>query len=244
MTAEMEKVLARVRKLLALVNDAAASEGERDNALRMAHATLAKHNLTKAEAEAAGTAPAEARVRDADAESDGAPWIRRATYGVAKLFFCEYYVISRRDTAKIRHAFIGRESNVITAKEIVAYVVRSIHLEAKKEQRDRGESGSFIRAFCKGAADRVWVRCAKLREEAEAASRPTSTGTSLVLASVYQLEAAANQALMAQLAPDLKTAKNREKKADTEAYLAGHAFGDRVSLNRQLSSEKARAQLK
>src|SRR5215472_4319088 len=49
-----EQILARVRKMLALANDAGATEGERDNALRMAHATLAKYNLDLAAAEIAG----------------------------------------------------------------------------------------------------------------------------------------------------------------------------------------------
>ena len=50
------RALARVRKMLALANDAAATEGERENALRMAHATLAKYNLELAEAVERGDA--------------------------------------------------------------------------------------------------------------------------------------------------------------------------------------------
>ena len=50
---ERNKILARVRKLLNLANNAAATEGERDNAMRMAHATLAKYNLSLAEASGA-----------------------------------------------------------------------------------------------------------------------------------------------------------------------------------------------
>lgn len=64
-TEEQARVLARVRKMMALANDdAAASDGERDNALRMAHATLLKHNLTMAAAEEAGATAEEARERD------------------------------------------------------------------------------------------------------------------------------------------------------------------------------------
>jgi len=39
--------------MLRLANDAGASEGERHNAMRMAHATLAKHNLDLASVESA-----------------------------------------------------------------------------------------------------------------------------------------------------------------------------------------------
>jgi hypothetical protein len=41
----MNPILEKVKKLLALANDKGATEGERDNALRMAHGMLAKHNL-------------------------------------------------------------------------------------------------------------------------------------------------------------------------------------------------------
>jgi hypothetical protein len=44
-----EWVLERVRKLLALGTNAGATEGERDNAMRMAHALLAKYNLDMAQ---------------------------------------------------------------------------------------------------------------------------------------------------------------------------------------------------
>jgi hypothetical protein len=58
---DREKVLARVKKMMTLATDAGASEGERENALRMAHATLAKYNLTMSEAEATGKKSEEAR---------------------------------------------------------------------------------------------------------------------------------------------------------------------------------------
>ena len=45
----MEKILDKVKKLLAVANNEAATEGERDNALRMAHNMLAKHNLAMAD---------------------------------------------------------------------------------------------------------------------------------------------------------------------------------------------------
>lgn len=38
---DMSRILQRVRKMMALANDKAASDGERENAMRMAHATLA-----------------------------------------------------------------------------------------------------------------------------------------------------------------------------------------------------------
>ena len=75
-----DKGLERVKKMLTLANDAGATEGERDNALRMAHATLAKHNLTLSEAEAAGSTPEEKRC-DGAIETRNMPWARRTAHG-------------------------------------------------------------------------------------------------------------------------------------------------------------------
>lgn len=117
MTASTKKdvVLSRVRKMLALANDAAVSEGERDNALRMAHATLAKYNLSLSEAETAGADADESRVSDSAAETIGHAWLRTIFYAVAQLYFCKYYT-ARLNGQKVRHYFIGRESNTTTAR--------------------------------------------------------------------------------------------------------------------------------
>ena len=42
-------IIEKIKKLLALAADSGATEGERDNAIRMAHGLLAKHNLDMAQ---------------------------------------------------------------------------------------------------------------------------------------------------------------------------------------------------
>jgi hypothetical protein len=228
---ETQRALLRVRKMLALANDAAASEGERDNALRMAHATLAKYNLSVTDAKQA-TGPGERR-KDVW-QSRSRPWIITCTHAVAELFFCEYFIIRRGNN--VSHYFIGREANTVTAMEIAAYVTTSILKEAR---RASAGDETFISSFCKGAAHRVYYRCQELRREAEEESRraaqPKSTGTALVLASVYAQERDANLALMEQLGIRLrKGGKSRERGSQGDAYRAGHEYGGRVSLHRQV----------
>src|SRR3954471_16442005 len=89
---ETDKIAARIRKMLALSRDAAATEGERDNALRMAHATLAKYNLTLAQADAAGTKTEEQRQKAGMTVREH-PWMRSVAAGIARLFFCEFFYI-------------------------------------------------------------------------------------------------------------------------------------------------------
>jgi hypothetical protein len=238
MTTEKDRILARVRKLMTLANDKAASEGERNNAIRMAHATLAKHNLTMSEAEAHGAKPEEARLPDYFVGHNH-PWTRTAASGIAKLFFCEYFYLAL-PKSRVKHYFVGRESNVITAKELSVFVINSIDREGQRFARESYTAGTGWRSFCKGAALRVYLRCEELRREAE---RPqpqpvASTGTALVLATVYEQEQKANLALIEQAGVELKEGKDRQTRPMLGAMEAGMQYGDKIPLHRQIGTSR------
>ncbi len=252
---DKERVLSRVKKLMTLANDAAATEGERDNAMRMAHATLAKYNLSMSEAERSGAKPEEQRTGEA-MEGRDYPWMRTAAYSVAQLYFCEYFYILQYG-GKVKHFFIGKTSNVYTAQEMTKYIISSIDREAQKVSTERtGKSGgTYWRSFCKGAAYQVHVRCRKIREEAEEESREEAeeakllaagaenrtTGTALVLASVYESEKKANTEFMQTKMGinDLRPGRGRERNTAADAHAEGRAYGDRVSLNKQIGGGSA-----
>lgn len=232
------KVMARVRKMMALANDAAASEGERDNAMRMAHATLAKYNLSMAEAEAAGEVVQEKR-GPGTLQTRSRPWIRQCGGAIARLFFCEYFYIKTGQN-HMKSYFVGKESNVLTAIEITQYVVQSILKEgaARAKVEGFGHEVAWRVSFQKGATERVVARCYQLRADAEKASKPAvSTGTSLVLASVYESERKANELVIKdELKIKLVTAKSRET-APGDGYHAGLEYGDKVGLHRQVGGK-------
>jgi hypothetical protein len=248
MSDDMSKVLDRVRKMLRLANDAAATEGERDNALRMAHATLAKHNLSLSMAEARGATPEEER-GEGRMEGKNYPWMRTAAAAIAKLFFCEYLYVARRNGATVVHCFVGRASNTVTAQEMAQYIISSIDREARKYSRESYTGGTGWRSFCKGAAHQVYTRCAAIRAEAErppeGPTTPSATGTAIVLASVYAAESAANRALIeATYGDKLKKSTDRQRNTSWGGFAAGTAYGKTVSLNTQLGSNGARKALK
>ena len=95
---EMENILNKVKKLLALANDSGASEGERDNALRMAHGLLAKHNLDMLDL---------TRHMQVEGREDymGAGfsmmWCKYISQSIAKLFFCKYYFGAKINGTKV-----------------------------------------------------------------------------------------------------------------------------------------------
>jgi len=232
---EKDKVVARVRKMLALSNDNAASEGERENALRMAHATLAKYNLSLGDTEVAE----EKRIDSAIKISPHA-WARTVAHAIAKLYFCEYFFMRGWKQSEMHHYFVGRESNVVTAQEMAVYVVRSINKEARVQTRLHFAGGQFERDFCKGAAAAIWKRCKEIRTTAEAQDQPVaSTGTTLVLASLYKQEQERNEKLISEKHGELDVKKDRQSAAGATAYYAGKNFGNKINLNRQIGAGKS-----
>jgi Protein of unknown function (DUF2786) len=162
MSTEQERILARVRKMLALANDAGATEHERDNAMRMAHSTLAKYNLDIALVEDAG-----GKVEGEDrgvlrAVFYGRPWARQVANSVAELFFCSYICSTHKKAKMTQHCFVGRHSNAITAREMAAYLVGSIIKEARQF---RTLGNAACRSFCIGAAVSIGQRVEALKRK-------------------------------------------------------------------------------
>lgn len=234
-----ERVLSRVKKMLALANDAAATEGERDNALRMAHATLAKYNLSMAQIEATGGGVSEDRITN-QFELREYAWMRSVAHAIGELFFCIMFY-QRVQVKYARYVFIGKESNARTAVDMTKFILDSIDREGMRQARNiPGESarGTYWRSFCKGAAARIYQRCQELITAAQAVSADTRTpGTALVLASVYQSERRANEIVLAEQGIHLRTRVSKQQRPTMDGYMAGKVYGDRVQLHRQIKGE-------
>lgn len=98
-------------------------------------------------------------------------------------------------------------------------------------------SGTYWRSFCKGAAYKIHLRCDEIRA---AATPAAATGTSLVLASLYQQEHKANQLFIVNnLGISLRTTKSRQRSATADAFAAGSEYGSGISLNNQLGNNKS-----
>lgn len=235
-----EKVLTKIKKLLAMASDERGNENERDNAMRQVQAMLAAHNLEIADIEAHGGTTEEARGR-VTTEFFGRPWARRVCHAAAKLLFCDYIYTGNSDAKRIKHQFIGRKSNTISASELSKYLVESILKESSTQARSQGEpsGGSWARDFAKGASSAIQAR---VNEIIKTSTTPAaaSPGTSLVLASLYQREREANALVVADLYPKLNRGRSGLGTSSSEATTRGRAYGNTVSLNKQVggSSQK------
>jgi hypothetical protein len=230
-----DKVIAKIRKLLAVANGSAAGgEHERDTAMRMALGLLAKYNLDMADL----SEPQEIRGKDNTLELHATPWMRWVGDSVAKLFFCFCYTsTSYGKTNRRRYSFIGLRSNVETAKAITEYVVRSIEREGTRRMKEGGHSAAWANSFRKGAALRIGSRCTALRKQAELEQAPVSGERGIVLASVYKQNELANQKWLDDMGIEVNFMPDRTQDPLQSGLRAGAEFGDKINLHRQLDAD-------
>jgi len=241
LTPEQEAILARVKKMLALAANDAATEGERDNALRMAQAYLTKYNLSMSQVQESGIT----RIRD-KVTTKGSEWPRECCSGIADLFFCFYYS-HRHGDGTIDHYFAGQAHNVVTAQGMATYVISSIVRESLKQENaqkvEAAFSGNkaykpdkdFIQSFRSGAAIALNAKCRALRLEAEKAdAMQKPTGTAMVLASYYVQERNANDSFLQSQGVRLVQIGTRHNQGS--AFSKGQEYGKSINLNKQVGS--------
>ena len=233
-----EKIVNRIRKMLALASDNAASEGERDNALRMAYNLMAKYNIDQSKVES--VEEQERRV-NYDITGWSMLWAVHIHNVIAPLFFCKYYRGRKINGTKLEHHFVGKESNAVTASYMATFIVTSV----LKEGRANGwhNLSAEMRSFDLGVVHKLQERVTEIRKAAEqdSAGEP---GTAIVLASLYKTELEANLAFLNNEGIGLKKAGHRGRAANNiGAYQAGQEFGGSINLNRQVSASGGHLQI-
>jgi hypothetical protein len=233
METQENKILARIRKMMALANDAAASEGERDNALRMSYNLLAKYNLSMVDVENA--VPQERR-DEFQAIMVSTIWSKNCANIIANLFFCKYYSMGKVNSWKGYHVFVGKESNATTAMVLTEYVITSILKEARKLYKD--DSCPAARSFALGVVAKLRERVREIKAAASASESTTAPANALVLTNLHESEANANSALILARHGELKKGKAGKGITNGEAFGAGKQFGSKINLAPQVGSTK------
>jgi hypothetical protein len=237
---DMQKIIERVKKMLALGKDKGATEGERDNAMRMVASYLKEFNLTMATVE--GSQSQQERKQE---ESEGGPrtthnhnfygrpWSRCAAHAVADMCFCMYLYRSARVSKDCTHLFIGRQANAVTAAYLAEFVSNGIHREGRRRQRQLSEDNKWFLGFAWGAALEIQKRCAELKK-AEDYKINGSAGKELVLADYYTSEREANRAYQAVAFPRLKSLGSGLGIRNWDAAAEGREYGRTIPLHRQV----------
>lgn len=224
-----DKILNRIKKMMALANDQAASDGERENALRMSYSLMAKHNLEMSDVEGRPIGPEEAR-KGVQGTFYGRPWATNVCMSVAKLFFCKYYFSRLNVKDQSRHTFTGKESNAVIAEEVARVLVQSIRQESNRRMRQEGQNATWRRSFATGAAFRISDRVRELLAGTNAIG--LSTGTAMVLVGLHASEKKANELFVLSQGITLRTGASRASgNFLNDAYGQGRTYGSGLNLS-------------
>lgn len=226
-----DKVIGRIKKMIALGNDSAATEGERETALRMAYNLLARHNLSLDDLPADQVN--EVRERQ-DIEISADTWARSVAQSVAKLFFCKYFLMKTRTSGKDKHCFVGRQSNVVTTRAMAEYIIKSLKREASV--RYKSATTPQGRSFCVGATDIIRKRVTEML----ASDTESTRGNALVLINLHEKENDENSKWLEAAGMSLSPMKARaDNSLRANAFYDGREYGKSVSLNQQVKSSNS-----
>lgn len=164
---EKEKVIERIRKLLAL--STSANEHEAALAAERAQALLAQYNLSRSDVD---RSEEQEFVMDYDEVTDSRPWRRGLATMVAQLYFCTYMFDWRKEPTTSRrcgyfrydvHIFIGARHNMEVAKLMFKYLYETVERLAASGAKDipLKERSSYETSFRTTCSARL---CWRIRE--------------------------------------------------------------------------------
>jgi len=201
---DLEKIVDKVRKLLALANNNP-NEAEASLAAQKAQDLLAAYNLDMS---SIGNGSDEDHSRSKNSIMGGAAeWQRQLWNSVAQLNFCLYFYerkhCRRTEKTKVRlrwhHQIIGKKVNVLSTVLMCEYLENVVERLTREAFPGEMKSNAAL-AFREGLADRIRTKIYKRRDEmlAEEKARSSSaangqpTKNALVLATYTQAETDAN----------------------------------------------------
>lgn len=231
-----EKIIDRIKKLLAMAEHAGSNEHEATIAMERAYKLMAKHNIDRSEVN--DNDEVEEVNGNSFTRKRGGPWARGVCHGIAALYFCEYYYRGgkqRTDT----HSFVGTEGNVAIAQMVSNYVMDMIDGEAKRTAVSTPfeTKTQYLNSFRNMASQRIKTRCFEMVAEAKAGEMKDETGTTNLpaLLSVYEQHQTQAQEWMKENVAGLRTKAMRSRSTSSAGASAGLSAGNRVNLRPSIS---------
>jgi len=213
-------ILCKVKKLLALGNSP--NEAEAQSAIEKAHQLLKDYNLSITDITSDSKYGI---IEDVVIESkNDSIWKKYIMLGVAKANYC-MHLITKSRTGTI-HQYIGKEHNVIVAKEMTNYLFATVERLSKKH------SGSVRGDYKKGIAYTICNRLYELNKEEKVQCS----------ALVVQEESMIKNYLKEKYS-DIKSVSTNCRYKNYNAFTAGTNDGYDVSLNSQVGGSSTVARL-
>jgi hypothetical protein len=235
-----EKVIDRIRKLLAL--STSPNENEAASAAQKAQSLLAEYNLELGDVVEKKKEQFKVGTPVAVPSSFKYPWVWRLGQAVAKLYFCDHYVV--RYQKEDRHTFVGADHNIMVAQMMFVYLYQTVDRLAKQGAKSvpEHERSPYRTSFRNTCTIRLCTRIRDMIEEAKRGEAKSSTGTNLpALANLYTSNAIALAGYMQQAVPNLKSKKLSTAIIHGQGAMDGDTAGRRIGLQTQVGANKRTA---
>ena len=243
-----QRMLEKVRKLLAMANDGRGNENEAEIAMRQANRIMAEYGIDEAEADMSAIDAGDMVYGEAQCTPDGkAPepgkvarsfpnWAGVLAIGVSA--FTDSVVIRRTTSAGQVLVFQGEKNDVLLARWLFGVLVHSINAEQKLSGwTKRGESVAFRGA----AAATLQRRLHALHAERQAMYRKAQVESQSRALVVVDRKAVA----IAERFGKQQVSHRRGSYSSVGAYQAGQEAGARINIpaGRPIAGASSRAQI-
>jgi len=204
-----ERLINKIKKMFELANNAGATEGEADNAMRMANKLLEKHNLSMLDLHT------EEGVGIKFESGQTSPWIRTVYNAVSKVYGCSYFYSPHQKCNYI----VGTESDRISASFIIGQLIEDIKRAGKGHGADFKNGASLVLA----------EKCGIIIQERALSNLTTETGIALV--EVYK-----QKVNLAREHMDENLNLGRGRSTTMSSSQAGRNFGRGLSTNARMKN--------
>jgi hypothetical protein len=219
-----ERIIARIRKMLTLAQDGAATEGEIENAMRLARQLLDEHNLTEQD-----VAPPPGASAHASAGIQQAPsrfrtgwgrWREMLALAAGKLTDCGVVFHTRPDKRQCA-IFVGTSLDTTIALEMFAYLETTAKTLARQHYGP-GKWKPAHRQYALGFANTCFSRASRATETSSAAA-----GTTAIVVRKAEM-------VKSYIREEMRSRTTRMTKArikHPDAYVRGCEDGKRIDLS-------------
>ena len=241
---ERDKVIERVRKLLALSANNP-SENEAAAAAAKAQQILIEHNLSMAEVKDHETADEEDFEIVPVANTTSKPWRRFLGAAVGELYFCKYFYTTTNVPGKRAkrdvHTFVGAKHNIAVATMMFTYLYKTVARLAAQNAAANPQinASAYMTTFKSSATTRL---CQRIKEKINAAKSGTlksTTGANLpACLDMYEHAAAKAKSTLESMGKALTTKKVKLSMKSGKAWADGHDAANQIGLDGQVGQSK------
>jgi len=239
--ADPQKMLAKVRDLLNLADNAGATEAEGETAARMAQILMARHGITEEAVRQAAAADGHApKAAPIDSELWGSwrarpTWVGRLAVACCQVNGCFVYWDSAYNPNAGRRHYALRVCGTAADREMTLTLLALLKEQVERSSRRcaQGMGRTYVNNFRLGMVGRLHTRLKDAHAQAEREARTETTGAALVIvdrAILARREAAAlAKAWITNNGTKLRSRSTREQ-SDARARAHGAHEGDKATL--------------